>query len=68
MSDWSQLHHDPLPLPEEVPPPIAELVMSMLEWHPEDRPEPAEVASTLEELVTFLPRKPVLGRLKPSLG
>ena len=65
--DWGQLHEDPPPLSEDVPPRIAQLIMSMLERRPENRPEPAEVAAELEELVTFLPHKPVLGKLKPSL-
>ncbi len=50
-----------------MPPKLADLIMSMLERRPEDRPEAAKVADVLEELVTFLPRKPVLGKLKPSL-
>ena len=66
--DWPQLNHGVPALPADVPRVLAELVLCMLEPLPEDRPGPADVAAILEELVTFLPRKPVLGRLKPTLG
>jgi eukaryotic-like serine/threonine-protein kinase len=64
---FPQLGRDPLPLPEEVPEPLVEPILACLEPMPEDRPTPAALGSMLEPLVNALPRRHVLGRLRPRL-
>jgi serine/threonine protein kinase len=65
---WPQLHHDPQPLPREVPPVLSEPILSCLRPGPEDRPTAAELAEALEPLVDMLPRRIILGRLRPRLS
>lgn len=67
MSPWPQLDLAPAPLIGRVPPVLAQLIFACLEARPEDRPEAAELAEQLETLVATLPRRPVLGRLRPKL-
>lgn len=62
---WPQLFLDPAPFDKDMPAPLAELVMSTLEKRPEDRPEQADVTAELETLMSALPRRIVLGRLRP---
>jgi serine/threonine protein kinase len=64
---WPQIDTAPRPLPEKVPPAIAEPIMSSLAYEPADRPEPAELADTLEPLLDALP-KPWVSKLKPRRG
>lgn len=64
---WPQLSHDPAPLWEQVPVALAQLIRSCLERRPQNRPRPHELASSLETIVAGLPRRPVLGRLRPRL-
>jgi len=68
MNPWPQLEHAPAPLTDRVPPVLAQLILACLETLPEDRPEAADLAGSLEEVVATLPRRPVLGRLRPKLG
>jgi serine/threonine protein kinase len=60
-------HVDPAPLPGDLPRLLGEHILACLEHEPVNRPRPAELASGLEELVARLPRRPVLGKLKPRL-
>ena len=50
----------------DVAEPVAELILACLDPQPGDRPTAREVATTLEPMVAALPRKIVLGRLRPS--
>jgi eukaryotic-like serine/threonine-protein kinase len=65
---WPQLHHDAKPFPREVPPVLSEPILSCLRPDPEDRPAAAELATALEPLVDMLPRRIILGRLRPRLS
>jgi serine/threonine-protein kinase len=62
---FPQLRRRPVPLSDDVPPVLAELVFSTLEPQPADRPTAAELGDALEPLVAALPR-PRLGRFRPS--
>jgi serine/threonine-protein kinase len=62
---FPQLTQRPAPLPREVPPALASLVLSTLEPRPAARPTAAELGDALEPLVAALPR-PRLGRFRPS--
>ena len=64
---FPQLHRERLPFPDEVPPPLAEIVESCLAPDPAARPTAREVAEALEPLVAALPKRPIIGRLKPRL-
>ena len=64
---YPQLHLDPLPMGPDVPPGLAELIMSTLEKNPNDRPTTAEIAERLEPFVVALPRRIVLSRLRPGI-
>jgi serine/threonine protein kinase len=55
----------PAPLPRDVPPAVAEVVLSCLAPDPARRPEAAEVADALEPLAAMLPQ-PRLGRFRPG--
>jgi serine/threonine protein kinase len=50
---------------EGVPPKLEPLVLSCLEWRPEDRPTAAELGDALEPFVAALPA-PRLGRFRPG--
>lgn len=62
---FPQLAQRPAPLPRDVPPGLADLVLSTLEPRPADRPTAAELGDALEPIVAALPR-PRLGRFRPS--
>lgn len=62
---YPQLYLDPAPLDKDIPPVLTDLVLKCLSKHPEDRPEQAEVTAELETLMTALPRRIVLSRLRP---
>jgi serine/threonine protein kinase len=61
---FPQLAHGPRP-PEELPAPIAGLIMGCLAREPGRRPNPAELHQELEPILGGLP--PRLSRLKPRL-
>ena len=62
---FPQLAQRPAALPSEVPPVLADLVLSTLEPRPSDRPTAAELGDALEPIVAAQPR-PRLGRFRPS--
>jgi eukaryotic-like serine/threonine-protein kinase len=64
---WPQLTTAPKPISDKVPPPIAEAIMSCLEYDPRKRPAAAELAATLEPIFAALPR-PWVSKLKPRRG
>jgi eukaryotic-like serine/threonine-protein kinase len=64
---FPQLHNLRQPFPDEVPPLLAVIVAVCLELEPADRPTAEEAAEALEPLVAALPRRPVIGRLRPRL-
>jgi serine/threonine protein kinase len=66
-SRWPQLHHDPKPFPREIPGVLSEPILWCLRPDPDDRPTAAELAEALEPLVELLPRRIILGRLRPRL-
>jgi serine/threonine-protein kinase len=65
---FPQLIQRPDPLPKDtVPPRLGEILMACLLHDPRDRPSAREVAALLDPLVEALPRRPVIGRLRPRL-
>jgi serine/threonine-protein kinase len=61
-----QLDAEPAPLPREVPPVVAEVILRCLAPEPLARPAVLSVARDLEPMVSALPRAP-LGRRRPRL-
>ena len=64
---FPQLDAERLPYPDHVPPALAGIIDAMLAPRPGDRPSARDVAEALEPLVAALPKRPVIGRLKPRL-
>ncbi|MGH2675477.1 MAG: serine/threonine-protein kinase [Actinomycetota bacterium] len=64
---FPQLHRERVPFTAEVPPLLAKIVESCLAPDPGSRPTAREVAEALEPLVAALPKRPIIGRLKPRL-
>jgi eukaryotic-like serine/threonine-protein kinase len=64
---YSQLDAEPAPFHRDVPPVLAEPILACLRPDPEERPTAAELAGMLEPLVAALPRRILLGRLRPKL-
>lgn len=62
---FPQLFLDPAPFDKDMPPVLADLIMSCLSRRPHDRPAQSEVTAELERLMTSLPRRIVLSRLRP---
>lgn len=62
---FPQIFTAPAPLPRDVPPAVAELVLACLEPSPADRPVAGELAERIEPLVAGLPR-PRLGLFRPG--
>ena len=60
-----QRHITPRPLDATVPGEVGTAIMSCLAIDPADRPTPRELAAALEPLVAQLPRRIVLGRIRP---
>jgi hypothetical protein len=65
---FPQLDSERLPYPEHVPPALTSIIDATLAPQPADRPSAREIAESLEPLVAGLPKRPVIGRLKPRLG
>jgi serine/threonine protein kinase len=64
---FPQLRRQARPWPREVPPRLARIVEWCLVPDPAARPTARQVWEALEPLVAALPKRPVLGRLKPRL-
>lgn len=62
---FPQLEDEPPPLPKDVPSGVRDTIMRCLAKDPRARPTVYEVALALEPFVAALPRKPVLGLLRP---
>lgn len=62
---FPQISAAPAPLPRDLPPAVAELVLATLEKSPANRPVAGEVAAALEPLVAALPA-PRLGLFRPG--
>lgn len=66
---FPQLSEPPAEFPKkQIPPRFAEVVRSCIAPDPSDRPTVAEVAGALEGMVAALPRKPLLGRMRPRFS
>lgn len=63
---FPQLHLDPIGLQGSAPEPLTDLIMSAMARRPEDRPTQREVSESLEPLVSAMPRRIVLSRLRPG--
>lgn len=59
---FPQLTSEPEPMPANVPEPLQELLLAMLEKNPADRPSAKEAGLALEPLVASLPKLVRLGR------
>ena len=64
---FPQLQASPPALSGDAPPPLVALVGDCLRRAPERRPSAAEVVERLEPVISALPRKPVLRRMRPRL-
>ena len=64
---FPQLEDEPASFPKDVPPVLSEPILACLRPDPDDRPTAAEVAGMLEPLVAALPRRILLGRLRPRI-
>jgi len=62
---YPQLDREPAPLPEGIPPQLAELVLRCLRRDPQERPAAAELAAVIEPIEASLPR-PRIGRMRPT--
>lgn len=61
---FPQLVHAPADFPD-VPPVLADPILSCLEERPEDRPTAEELADVLQPLVAVLPRPSIVPRIRP---
>jgi eukaryotic-like serine/threonine-protein kinase len=62
---FPQLVCEPVPFPRDVPPVLADPVISCLRRRPGDRPTAAELAGALEPLAAALPRPSIVPRIRP---
>jgi serine/threonine protein kinase len=62
---FPQLAEEPGRLPKDVPAEVADPVLACLRRPPEDRPAIADLAGVLQTLADALPRRPLLGMLRP---
>jgi serine/threonine protein kinase len=62
---FPQLARGPSPMPKDVPPVLADPILSCLERRPEDRPRAAELAAELEPLAAGLPKPAIVPRIRP---
>lgn len=66
-SRWPQLVKEPVPLPNEIPVPLREVILGCLARSPTDRPSAVDAIERLEPLIAGLPTRPVLRRMRPRL-
>lgn len=64
---FPQLTAEPIPLPKDVAPMVAQLVLRCLRPDPAERPSASQLALELQPMVAALPR-PTLGRRRPTFG
>jgi serine/threonine-protein kinase len=64
---WPQIAVQPKPMPDSIPPAVAEPIMACLAYEPTDRPTPVELSEALEPVFAGLP-KPWVSKLKPRRG
>ena len=64
---WPQIAAPPKPMPDAVPPAIAEPLMACLAYEPADRPTAVELSEAFERVLAGLP-KPWVSKLKPRRG
>ncbi|HYI44236.1 MAG TPA: serine/threonine-protein kinase [Actinomycetota bacterium] len=64
---FPQLELTPTPFHKSVPALLQTVIAACLERDPSDRPTASEVALAIEPLVSVMPKRPVLGRLRPKL-
>jgi eukaryotic-like serine/threonine-protein kinase len=62
---FPQLVREPVPFPKDVPPILADPVISCLRKRPGDRPTAEELAGALEPLVAGLPKPSIVPRMRP---
>jgi serine/threonine protein kinase len=62
---FPQLVHDPTPFSKEIPPVLADPILSCLAKPPEDRPSAEELAGALQPLVAALPKPSIVPRIRP---
>jgi eukaryotic-like serine/threonine-protein kinase len=65
---FPQLHRPRTTLSADVPPLLKDIVEWSLVPDPSGRPTARQVHDALGPLVAALPKRPVIGRLKPRLG
>jgi eukaryotic-like serine/threonine-protein kinase len=65
---FPQLVHEPTPFAEDVPPVLADPLMSCLRIRPEDRPTAEELAGALQPLVAALPKPSLVPRIRPRMS
>lgn len=64
---YPQLDAEPLPLAKDVPPILSEPILACLRPDLAERPTAGELAVMLEPLLEALPKRVILGKLKPRL-
>lgn len=64
---FPQLVHEPTPFHKDIPPIIADPIMSCLRKLPEDRPTAEELAGSLQPLVAALPKPSIVPRIRPRV-
>jgi eukaryotic-like serine/threonine-protein kinase len=62
---FPQLVTEPIPLPKDAPPILADPVLACLRRRPGDRPTAHELAGALEPLVAALPKPAIVPRIRP---
>ena len=63
---FPQLVHEPTPFSKDIPPFIANPIMSCLRKRPDARPAAEELAGALQPLVAALPKPSIVPRIRPK--
>lgn len=64
---FPQLVNEPVPFSKDVPPVLAEPILSCLEKRPEHRPSARDLAGTFQLLEAGLPKPSIVPRIRPRL-